>query len=261
MGHSMSLFLVLATFYFSFRVLAKTAQPRREGGTWFGLLVLGLCGLAIFGSLMAAVRTAVFGLIVFWLGYGFFVYRKMLVAMLLVVAVATPLFGEKLVPVFFGDFERVAEGKWGAEELGSGRPRIWAGKLNAFAELPLDRQLAGIGVGARMAEMGVTSDSTRWLDSHNDFLEMLVELGAIGFVLTIALYCALLRQILTLTGWQKALFLSFFVSVVLMNFLSNSYISRFAIGQVFFLLMAYIELREPVQREHTQQRVGDDARS
>jgi O-antigen ligase len=125
---------------------------------------------------------------------------------------------------------------------------IWSHNLAIFAKLPIDRQLAGVGIGNFMgnsfaADIQASSKLTMnhvW-NSHNDFLEMLMEIGIIGLLLTLVLYVAIGRAILRLPGKGRHGFLALFLAVVVMNILSNSYIARFGLAQMFFMLLVYIE--------------------
>jgi len=135
------------------------------------------------------------------------------------------------------DYDKVKTGVWDEGELGSGRPKIWKHNLDIFWSMPIDRQLAGAGIGNK----GV-SGTDGVVDSHNDYLEMMMNTGIVGLLLYLTMQLLMLHKILRLPGREKHVFLGVFMAVVLMNFSSNSYITRAALAQMLFLVLAYIEL-------------------
>src|SRR5690606_22132336 len=88
-------------------------------------------------------------------------------------------------------------------DLGSDRPRYWLNDLMVFADLPLDRKLAGVGIGA-IAEHSIGPR----LYGHNDWLQILTQTGLVGLVLFLALQVAVLRRILRSHAEERPLFLA-----------------------------------------------------
>ena len=141
------------------------------------------------------------------------------------------------------DFNKVEAGVWSKQELAAGRPRIWENNLRIFANMPIDRELGGVGIGNKDI-FGGTEGIT---DSHNDYLDVMIQTGVVGLVLYLLMQFLLLRKILDLSGKEKHVFVAMFIAVTGMNLSSNSYISRSAIAQLFFLAMTYVELRVPTK--------------
>lgn len=233
LAHNMTFYLMILAMYMTL-VRASSERgslPRTEVA---GLLLVA--ALAVYSLLMSQVRTALVGIIVFGGVYLYFRSRKLFFAVAATGTVASMLSAPILIPVLFPDVVQIQRGEADIDELGSGRLRIWSGNLEYFARLPIDRQIAGVGLGNNEA-------NPIGLDSHNDYLNLLLQAGVVGFILFAAIQVLLLRAIVQLPRKEKSVFLALFIAVALMNLLSNSYISRFGLGQMFYMIMAYVELR------------------
>ena len=136
----------------------------------------------------------------------------------------------------------VSEGEWGQDKLGSGRIGLWTNTLKGFGNLPIDKILAGNGIGNR--EEGL---SGRNLDTHSDILGILEETGLVGFVLYMLLQIFIFKRIYAMQDQVKYLYLAMFVAIFFMNLVSNSYISRFGMAQFFYLIMAYVDVPLPTK--------------
>ncbi|NOS79467.1 MAG: O-antigen ligase family protein [Nitrospira sp.] len=242
MGHNMGFLVMLVCIYFA--IMKDDARHRIVGLSRLSLLLL--CALAFYCLGHGHVRTVYVGLLLFFSTFVLLYSKKGFVicgTIGIAVAVAALPF---LNSVFF-DVTEVFSGHRGVEEAGSGRPMIWNHNLGIYSELPIDRQLAGVGIGNFMAnpfsDIHASSKLTMnhvW-NSHNDFLEMLIEIGAIGLLLTAILYVRIGSAIFRMRGIERSAFLAFFTAVVAMNFLSNSYIARFGLAQMFFMVLVYVE--------------------
>jgi O-antigen ligase len=80
---------------------------------------------------------------------------------------------------------------------------------------------------------------------HNDWLEMLTQTGLIGFALFVALQILLFRAILRLDRKERFVFLAMLVAVNVMMFFSNSYAWRIQVSHLYYIILAYVELRRP----------------
>jgi O-antigen ligase len=130
-------------------------------------------------------------------------------------------------------------------EYGSGRPRLWLHDLAVFADRPFDEQLAGAGIGNRIGE---NPDETVY--GHNDWIEILTQTGVVGFLLFATLQALILKKILKLQGKERYQFLALFIAVNIMMFFSNSYAWRIQVSQVYYMVLAFIEL--PSNRSQTR---------
>ncbi len=235
LGHNMVFLFFLMTVYMHMARTASTGGPQPFAlGKRVLFLVLGTA--ALYSLLMSQVRTTIVGLFVF-LTYYLYVFNKRLlllggVTAIVVFAVMFPV----IKPFLFPDLVMMEkEDGLMIESFGSGRPSIWADNLAYFSALPLDRQLTGVGVGNNEA-------SSQGLDSHNDYLDVLVGTGIVGFLLFMMLQVALLRAILKLERRDRYVYLSIFAAVFVMSFVSNSYVNRFGLAQMYYLLLVYVEM-------------------
>jgi len=115
-----------------------------------------------------------------------------------------------------------------------------------FSKVSFDRWIAGVGIG-NLTEIGSFGQGGEsFWSSHNDFLAVLIHTGVFGFLIFIALQVAILKKILAIEGPEKAAFVALFVAIAAMNFGSNSFLTRFALAQLYFLLISYVELNNRV---------------
>ncbi len=239
LGLAMALFVMVGVIYVDVTRghFGVTKRPEKMSVMLFLLVTL----LALYCLLTSQSRTAQLGLIVFFAIYLYQVSKKWLLiggAMLGVfVVIMSPL-----LALMYYDVIRVEQGERPFEEIGSGRPYFWAHNLSEFSNASPDRILAGIGIG-NLVPMGTVDSAAEeniW-SSHNDFLSVLIHTGVIGMLIFAALQIVMLKKILSIEGRERAAFLALFVAVLVMNFASNSYISRFALAQIYFLVMAYLD--------------------
>lgn len=236
-GHNMVLLLMLITVYVTVCRYAGGNQASVVA-RWRKLYLAVMAVSAFFCLALSQTRTQLLGFVVF-ISYYLFVFHRR--AFYIASAMATVLaiaFAPVLMKTLFQDFDKVATGVWREEEMASGRPRIWNQNLTILESMPIDRQLAGVGIGNKVS-FGSTEGV---VDSHNDYLEVLMHTGVVGLLLYLLMQLLMIRKILRLPGRDKHVFLGVFMAVVVMNLASNSYITRSAIAQVLFLILAYIEL-------------------
>lgn len=241
MGHNMTfLLMILMMYMFMARRLTSGVHVGTvwEGiGFRFGAVLLGVA--ALYCLYQSQVRTAVVGLVVFVGVLLFKVNRRVLLALVVGSTIVGAMSLPVLVPRFLNDIAMIDSGTWDAQEIGSGRPRIWRNNVDLFVDMPLDRQLAGVGIGNKLG-IGGTEGIT---DSHNDLLDVLIQTGIVGFLLFIGLQVALFRRVMEMPPYERALFLALFAATLVMNFVSNSYVTRFGLAQMFYIALAYIEVR------------------
>jgi O-antigen ligase len=214
-------------------------SPRAEN------VLLGiLAAIALFCLYKSAVRSAVLGLLIFLGLYGYMQNKKALLlggaALAVVAVVAAPIW----IPAILHEF---APDRRGGEpelmEMGSGRLNFWTNDFAKFIRLPIDQKIAGIGVGA-------TDSSEGEFLGHNDWLRIIWDTGIIGFVLFAWLQILILRAILRMHGRERYALLALFAAVNIMNAVSNSYIARIQVGQLYCMILAFIEI--PPARAQTE---------
>lgn len=246
MGHNMGFFLMLSTIFIVLRKLNKDSSAARLGLGWLVFIAL-LAGLALYDLYNSQVRTVYMGMLVFFFLTLFFYNKKGLILFLSLLTASIIVLAPLYSKIFF-DVVGAYKGKSDVEMAGSGRPFIWDHNISLYSELPFDRQLAGVGIGNTVTDAfsgpglskKLTIDNV-W-NSHNDFLEVMMETGALGLLIILLIYLRFLSDIWKMKGRDKYVFLAFFAAVMLMNFLSNSYINRFGLAQMFYMLLVYIQL-------------------
>jgi O-antigen ligase len=238
-GHTMAFLAMVIVLYWGLHgtglelLFAKVPLNKK-----IMLSVIGF--ITLYCLYQSYVRTAWLGLVIFACLLTYFVSKKKFALFLLVALTVTAL-SIPLLKLVFHDVVEVAEGKRETERIGSGRPYIWKHNLAQFSQLGLDRQLAGVGIGNRVGIFREEHSSDNIWNSHNDFLEVMIQTGIVGLCLFCSIQYFFLRRILSLERREKYLFMSLFISVMFMNFMSNSYVVRFSIGQMYYMVMAYIE--------------------
>jgi O-antigen ligase len=244
LGHSMTLFLITLALYVSIEGNGESkARVRLPTKAVFGFLA----AVALYCLYKSGVRSALLGLLTFTAIFLYFNNRKALllgtVTLVVVAAMTVPYWLPHISP-------ELEKRKLGYEvndmDLGSGRPRIWLNDITVFYERPIDEQLAGAGIGNRHQE----DEEVR---GHNDWLEMLTQTGVVGFLLFAALQFAILRRILRMEGKDKWAFFALFAAVSLMMLVSNAYAWRIQVSQLYYMIMAFIEL--PMSRSIKDNRV------
>lgn len=235
MGHSMTLLLMMLVIY---NVLADHEGKRGRG---LRLSVSGvLAVLALYCLYQSQVRSAILGLLVFGAVYLFFTNKRRFFigagALAGIAAVTMPYWLPALLP----DVVTVQMGVSDASEIGSGRLQYWKHNLAVFAQLPFDQKLAGIGIGDIPQTMYVGEDEA--LDSHNDWLDMLMQTGLIGLLMFMVLQILIFRAVLRMPTTERYLFLALFLAVLVMMFVSNSYTWRIQVGHLYYITLAYIEI-------------------
>lgn len=236
MAHNMTFLIMLTVLYLTVgRSEVGVGEISRARMGFLGLLTLA----ALYCLYMTGVRTALLGLAVFAVVLLWAYRRKWLFIGVAVVLIAGVAFKDNLVQYWF--YEAVMAEKSqddNIENVASGRPRIWEAVWGEFSQMPIDRKLAGVGIGNSWDKPG--SDLKAIEDSHNDFLEVLIQTGYVGFLLFAALQIFVFLGILRLRGVERHVFLALFIAVAVMNFASNSYISRFGLGQMYYLVLSYL---------------------
>jgi O-antigen ligase len=210
--------------------------------------ILGfLATVALYSLYMSYVRSALLGLLTFAAIYLYFYNRKLFVVGTVTLAVVATMTVPFWLPGLLPEIDMRNRGiEVDDMDLGSGRPRMWLNDIMVFYERPIDQQLAGAGIGNRRGDDEVVR-------GHNDWLEMLTQTGVVGFSLFAALQFAILRRILRMEGKDKWTFFALFAAVNLMMLVSNAYAWRIQVSQLYYMILAFIEL--PMSRNIKDNRV------
>jgi len=123
----------------------------------------------------------------------------------------------------------------------SGRLTLWGHNIQLFLDSTIPQKILGRGLGIESKHGGIIGSKTDVWAPHNDYLSLLMSLGAIGLFLYLALLASLFWDIYTcrLDKSTRYFFLALIVSVAIMNFLSNAIIFRLELSQYFWLFMGF----------------------
>jgi len=238
LGHSMTLFLIVILLYDGFR-RAFTAEDARKR-TVLEMIVLGaLAGTALYCLYKSQVRSAIVGLAVFTAIYFYFTNRKLFLIGAVGISVFAALTWEIWLPNLSPEYGMMQKGQFEMMDLGSGRPRFWMNDISLFASLPIDQKIAGAGLGSVGKEV-----SDGMLIGHSDWLTILTQTGLVGFALFSVLQVLLFMTILRMRGKERYAYLALFAAVNVMMMVSNSYAWRIQVSQLYYMLLAYIEVRQ-----------------
>lgn len=238
-GHSMTFFLMVTVIYIT------SGKPGIRDG-WRVLstakkIVIGMvCLAAVFCLYKSYVRTAYIGFVVFLFVYLYLENKKAFIAALSVLTVVVILFAS-VWALIFHDVVEVAEGKRASDRIASGRPYIWKHNILLFEKLTFDRQLAGVGVGNRIHVLNTLPGEDDFWNSHNDFLEVMIQTGIVGFILFSIIQVFVLFGIRSLPPPLRRPYVALFLAVISMNLASNSYVSRAGLGQSLYMVLAFAE--------------------
>lgn len=244
LGHSMALLLIIMVVYNKLRRTDSESQTGRVA-TIFQIVPFGVLAiLAVYCLYMSQVRSAVTGLLVFGVMYLYFYNRRLLMfggaAFATIAVLTTPFWIPALLPEL-AMRDKGIEVK--TSELGSGRPEFWMNDLSIFAQVPLDQKLAGVGLGNRR-ELTVGGE----IKGHNDWLELLTQTGLVGLLLFAALQIAIFVRIRTMQTSERGMFLALFAAVLVMMAVSNSYVWRIQVSQLYYIMLAFIDISFVRQR-------------
>lgn len=234
-GHSMTLFLMMLVVYFGLLRDHGGAPPALK---W---AAAGVAAVALYCLYMSQVRSAIVGLIVFAAVYLYFLSKKWL----LIGAVAASVIAVTTVSywlyVLVPELEVKQRGmEVNVMELGSGRPTYWLHDLKLYLDLPIDQKIAGVGIGT--GDPAADQAVEYKLYGHNDWLDILTQTGLVGFSLFALLQILVFRSILGLSGRERYLFLALFLAVTIMMFVSNSYMWRIQVSQIYYMILAFLEI-------------------
>lgn len=143
--------------------------------------------------------------------------------------------------------------------MGSGRFGLWSNSMEAYLEHSLPEVILGLGFGyhwilTRGAYSGFALVQGGFVDTHNDMLRILYQIGPFGLLL----FCLMLFHGIKTSWWVNqnapsrqqrelgAILLSLCVAIIINNILSNGINSRTTFGWCFWYLISisYISKRE-----------------
>lgn len=237
-GLGMALFVMLGVVYAEVN-RSYFGEDGKIGRAKITIFVF-VTALALYCLLQSQSRTAQLGLVIFFAVYLYQISKKWLLigaaSLALFVAIMSPL-----LTLMYYDVIRVEEGERPLEYVASRRPIFWQHNLSEFSNVSPDRWIAGAGIGNLVPMGELVRGRENFWSSHNDFLSVLIHTGIVGLLIFLVLQFVILTKILSLERGVKAAFVALFITVTIMNFASNSYVTRFALAQMYFLVLSYLE--------------------
>lgn len=236
LGHSMTLLLMIVAIY-------VTLRPRPAAGSHMleNVLLGTLAGVALYCLYMSQVRSAILGLMVFAAVYLYFYNRKLLITGAVGVTVLAAITAAYWLPALLPEISGKNQGmEINMMEMGSGRPTYWLHDFMLYLDLPLDQKLAGVGIGT--GDPAADTVVEYKLYGHNDWLDILTQTGLVGLLLFAMLQFLILKAILRLPREHRHLFLALYCAVIVMMFVSNSYAWRIQVSQLYYMVLAFVEI-------------------
>lgn len=225
-AHVMALFASLGLFW------SRRSRTRWEAIAW--LVYVAACCVLMY---LTYVRTALTGFVLFSLVF-LALERQWRTLSVLGGLLFVGFTGSAAVQDRFSDIFQLFASDPGADtgDVGSGRIRIWTESLHGFArQTPYDWMF---GVGFDNQRML----SSEGLDSHNDYLALLFQMGPVALIAYLLFQGMLIRMGLWLSAHAEDAWTRVFgryvvalnVMVLVANFLSNSYVNRVNVGWFFW---------------------------
>jgi hypothetical protein len=237
-----------AMLFFSF-LYALFIQTIEEDSRRLRIFLFCLVALATFCLYKSSVRTVFLGYIVFWGLYLLVMNRKYFLIFgfaLLCFVIVNQLHLEK---VFWQTTDRKERS---IDSASSGRITIWKHNLSVYSKgYSLDQKIFGIGLGKEGQPWYYGKKGPYVRSSHGDYLSLFMGLGPIGLILYLFLYVTLMYDIFysPIDIKLRIVFIGILVSVMVMNFVSNSYVVRVELAQYFWLLMGiFYALNDNIKR-------------
>jgi O-antigen ligase len=177
------------------------------------------------------VRSAYVGFIVFWASY-LFLYKKRYFIIFLSLFI---IFFIWKLPDLKTIFMKTEE--FSLNAASSGRMTLWTHNMFLFLDSPFYYKLLGHGIGSELKTVYGAMDQV-W-SSHNDYLTLLMTVGIFGLILYLSIIIVLLKDIIysDVNKNIKAIFLSSVLSLLTTSMVTNSFIVRFEISQLFWIFM------------------------
>lgn len=189
--------------------------------------------VSIFCLYKTYTRTTYFGFILFWTIYLWGKSKKICICFLIVLLTIFALFQSHTEKIFWKTTEK---GQHDLHRAGSGRFALWEHNLSIYSSWNIGRKI--IGSGVQKSEKIIGSASELW-SFHNDFIAILTRLGLIGLLLYLSILFVLLKDIYVskLKRKSKFIFYGIVIAVMVMNSVSNAYVHRVELAQIFWLFM------------------------
>ncbi len=236
-------------FSFIFALYCLLAPDKRKFKRFMFVLLLA----TLFCIFKTYTRTVILGGAIFWFGHLFFWKRKLFFLLLAVALAASVFLLQDIRNLVTQEHAVSNQGginrKITLNTASSGRIGIWQHNLRLYADLPLTTQLLGVGLGRELDRIPGTADQ-QWIGSHNDYLSLLITTGVLGLLFYLMIYGTVFATLVfrPLERRLRVFGLALLAAVMVMNFVSNSYIVRFQMAQLFWFLIGLLYALAAQQR-------------
>ena len=247
LAHSMMFF----TFFFAFYLTMNKPKNKIIYPLAFVLFII-----SIYCLVLTYTRTVLFGFIIFWTCYLFPTNKKLFFILILMTLPLIVVFQDQAERVIFQDknpqLNHIDEAD--LDHASSGRLTIWQMDLDILSRRELSEIFLGLGIGADGNEM--YDPHRKFIQAHNDYLSIVMSSGIFGLIIYLIIFGTIFKKILSLNPIteKKYFFIAFFISILVMGFVSNSYVGRFEMTQYLWLFMGLIYAQAQIA-------TGKDSRS
>jgi len=240
LAHEMLIFLCSCSLFIAYN------YDSNKGKRKFIYFICIMAMMALFNLYRTYVRTVYLGLITMFFFYLLGSKKYLVLIIGAIMSLSIGLFSADFSKIMYDIIEPL-QGKRSIEWLGSGRIAIWLESIKDFSTLPVERYFLGSGLGNENISGGLKGFGS----SHNDFLSILNSLGIIGLGTYLGIYLVIIRDIMrsTIEKKTKNIYFGYFVAVIVMDFVSNSYVSRFELSQYFFFIMGTFYTSQQIEND------------
>lgn len=224
-AHALLIFVFLYIFFLNEVKINRTVIKYS-----LGLIVI----ISIYCIFQSHVRTVFLGAIIFFGIYFFVTNKKYFYLFACIISIYSVLNLPQVENIFW---QTPVKQERSLDKASTGRITTWEHNLNAFSEYSLEQKIGGIGLGGEGEK--IIKGKILVEPSHNDYLTLLMTIGPAGLILYLMIYLVLLIDVFfsSISKVRKIWFISFLMSVIVMNFVSNAYISRVELSQYFWIIM------------------------
>lgn len=224
LAHSMLVFIFMAILF----IHSKHGNAIKEKFFLYSVYIVSI--FSLYNIYKSVTRTVFVGLLIFLSIY--LVGRRKYIPLLFVFVFifSSMIFSAHVQEIFF-DVIGPLTGEAEIGKIGSGRVGGLQDTLSLFFDLPVEKQILGLGIGNELqGDLAV---------SHNDLLSILISLGYIGILWYLMIILKVIFDTFrsNIDRMKKFIFTGIIISILAMNLGSNSYISRFELGQYFYLIL------------------------
>ena len=211
------------SIFYSLMFLPWVSCSKSTTKKWIMLIIISICSVIALKRSGIIIIANVLGILYYW----DFLYKKKnpkqwILGIIIIIS------GILIYHTFSSSFSNVSQRfEMIEEDGGNGRETIYENVIERYVASDIGSQLFGQGFNA------VTqTDRTRALSAHNDFLEVLYDFGAIGFVFYILIHLSLIKWTIRLFRRRNQMAVPVLVSYIC--FIVMSMVSHLILYPTYF---------------------------